>query len=140
MLQVTDNMEVSCVLYVKDSTFTHLEQHKMALLTVNKSGIMTLTVQHDMIVSVSFLSYPGDYLRQTSADVLSLELHPINIQQLGDFGGRTLQLIPVIKQTTSDRLIANCGVVGNPSNLHPYSVGFILIITIMLAAIYSILT
>jgi hypothetical protein len=50
-----DNMEVSCVLYVKVSTFTHLEKRKIGLLTVNKSGIMTLTVQHDMIVSVSFM-------------------------------------------------------------------------------------
>jgi len=83
---------------------------------------------------------PGDYLRQTSADILSLELHPINIHQLGDFGGRTSQLIPVIKQATSDRLIANCGTVGNPCNLQPYSVGYIMSITIMLAATYSFLT
>jgi len=55
MLQVMDNMEVSCVFYVKVSTLTHLEQTKTALLTVNKSGIMTLTVQHDMIVSVGFI-------------------------------------------------------------------------------------
>ena len=122
MLQVMDNMEVSCVFYVKVGTFTHLEQSKISLLTVNQSGIVTLTVQHDMIVSVIFMSYPGDYLRQTSADVLSLELHPINIHQLGDFGGRTPQLIPVIQQATLDRLIANSGAVGNPCNLHPYSV------------------
>jgi hypothetical protein len=55
MLQVMDNMEVSWVFYVKVSTFTHLEQSKTALLTVNKSGIMSLTIQHDMIVSVSFI-------------------------------------------------------------------------------------
>jgi hypothetical protein len=55
MLQVMDNMEVTCVLYVKVSTFTDLEQSKTALLTVNKSGLMTLTVQHDMSVSVSFI-------------------------------------------------------------------------------------
>ena len=116
------------------------KQSKIALLTVNESGIKTLTIQHDMIVSVSFMQYPGDYLRHTSAEVLSFELHPINIQQLGDFGGRTPQLISVIKQTTSDRLIANCGAVGNPCNLQLYSVEFILIIMIMLAAIYSILT
>jgi len=79
MLHVMDNMEVSCVFYVKVSTFTHLEQSKIGLLTVNKSGIMTLIVKHDMIVSISFMLYPGDYLRQTSADIRSLELHPINI-------------------------------------------------------------
>jgi len=140
MLQVMDIMEASCEIYVKVSKFTHLEQSKIALLTVNKSGIMRLTVQHDMIVSVRFMKYAGNNLRRSSADVLSLELHPINIQQLGDFGCYTLQLIPGIKQTTSDRLIANCGAVGNPCNLQPYSVGFILIITFMLAAIYSILT
>jgi len=79
MLQVMDNMEVCCVFYVKVSTFTHLEQSKIALLNVNKSGIMMLTVQHDMIVSISFMKYPGDYLRQPSPDVLSLQLHSINI-------------------------------------------------------------
>jgi hypothetical protein len=135
-----ENMEVSCVFYVKVSTFTHIEQSKITLLSVNKSGIMTLTVQHDMIVSVSFMLYPRHYLRQTSADVHSLELHPINIYQLSDSGGLTPQFIPVNKQTTSDRLFANCGVVGNPFNLQPNSVGFILSITVMSAAPYSIVT
>ena len=79
MLQVMDNMEASCVFYVKVGTFTHLEQSKISLLTVNKSGIVTLTVKNDMIVSVVFMYYPGDRCRQTSADILSLEQHPINI-------------------------------------------------------------
>jgi hypothetical protein len=55
MLQVMDKMEVCCVFYVKVSMFTHLEQRKITLLTVKISGIMTLTVQHDLIVSVSFM-------------------------------------------------------------------------------------
>jgi len=140
MLQVMDNMEACCVFHVNVGTFTHLEQSKISLLTVNKSGIVTLTIQHDMIVSVIFMHYPGNYLRQTSPDVLSLEQHPINILQLGDSGGRTPQFVPVTKHTTSGRLFANCGAVGNPCNLQPYSAGFILSITIILAAIYSILT
>ena len=73
MLQVMDNIEVSCVFYVKVSTFTHLEQSKTTLLTVKQSGMVTLIVQPDLIVNVSFMYYPRDYLRQTSADVLSLE-------------------------------------------------------------------
>jgi len=77
MLQVMDNMEASCVFYVKVSTFTHLEQSKISLLTVNKSGIVTLTVQHDMIVAVILRKFPGDHFRQSSAEDLSLELHPI---------------------------------------------------------------
>ena len=79
MLKVMDNMEASCIFYVKVGTFTHLEQSKISLLTDNHSGIVMLTVQHDMIVSVILMQYPGDYLRQTSAVVLSLEQHPINI-------------------------------------------------------------
>jgi len=55
MLQVMDNMEASWVFYVMVGTFTHLEQSKIYLLIVNKSGIVTLTVQHDMIVSVIFM-------------------------------------------------------------------------------------
>jgi len=139
MLQVMDNMVASCIFYVKVGTFTQLEQSKISLLTVNKSRIVTLTIQHDMIVSVIFMQYPGDYLGQTSADVHSLEQHPINIYRLGDSCGRTPQLIPVTTQPTSDQLFANC-VVGNPCNLQPYSAGLILSITIMLAATYSILT
>jgi len=73
MLQDMDNMEASCVFYVMVGMFTHLEQSKTSRLTVNKTGIVRLTVQHDLIVSISFLYYPGDSLRQTSADVLSLE-------------------------------------------------------------------
>jgi len=55
MLQVMDNMEASCVIYVKVGTFTHLEQSKIFLLIVKESGIVTLTVQHDLIVSVIFM-------------------------------------------------------------------------------------
>jgi len=55
MLQVMDNMEARCVFYVKVGTFTHLEQSKISLLTANKSGIVTLTVQHDMIVNIIFM-------------------------------------------------------------------------------------
>jgi len=77
MLQDMDNMEASCVFYVKVSTFTYLEQSKTSLLTVNKTGIVRLTVQHDLIVSVSFMYYPRDSLRQTSADVFTLKQWPI---------------------------------------------------------------
>ena len=55
MLQVMDNMEASSVFYVKVGTFTHLEQSKISLFTVKKSGIETLTVRYDMIVSVIFM-------------------------------------------------------------------------------------
>jgi len=55
MLQEMDTMEASCVFHVKVGTFTHLEQSKINLLTVNKLGIVRLTLQHDLIVSVSFM-------------------------------------------------------------------------------------
>jgi hypothetical protein len=89
MLQDMDNMEASCVCYVKLSTFTHLEQCKTTLLTVNQSGIVRLIVLHDLIVSVSFMYYPGDYLRRTSADVLPLEQCLIHRYQSCDLGCRT---------------------------------------------------
>jgi len=77
MLQDMDNMEASCIFYVKVSTFTHLEQNKTSIWTVNKLGIVRLTVHYDLIVSVSFMYYPRDSMRQTSADVLSLKQCPI---------------------------------------------------------------
>ena len=76
MLQDMDNIEARCIFYVKVSTFPHLEQSNSSLVTVNQSGIVRITVQHDLIVSVSFKYYPGDSLRQTSADILSLQKYP----------------------------------------------------------------
>jgi hypothetical protein len=72
-----ENMVASCIFYVKVGTLTHLEQSITYLLTVNQTGIVRLMVQHDFIVSISFVHYPRDNLRQTSADILSLEQCPI---------------------------------------------------------------
>jgi hypothetical protein len=55
MLQDMDNMEASCILYLKVSTFTHLDQSKISLLTVNKSEIVRLTIQHGWIVEANFM-------------------------------------------------------------------------------------
>ena len=54
MLEFMDNMEESCVFHGKVGTFTHLEQSKISLWTVKKSGIQTRTVQYVTIVSVIF--------------------------------------------------------------------------------------
>jgi len=50
-----DNMEARCVFYVKVGTFNHLEQSKLRGVTVNKLGIVRLTVQHDLIDTVSLM-------------------------------------------------------------------------------------
>jgi len=55
MLQDMDNMEASCILYVKVGFFNHHEQSKISLLNVNTMGIVRLTVQHNLIVSVNFM-------------------------------------------------------------------------------------
>jgi hypothetical protein len=69
MLQDMDNMKASCVFYVKVGTFTHLEQSKTSLLTIYKLGTVSWTVQRDFSVSVSFIYYSRDSLKQTYADV-----------------------------------------------------------------------
>ena len=73
MLRDIDNMETSYSLYVNVGIFTQLEQSKICVLTVNKTGIVRLPVQHDWIVSVSFMYYPRDILRPTSANIIYLE-------------------------------------------------------------------
>jgi len=140
MLQDMDSMEASCIFYFKVGTFTQLEHSKICILSVNETGIVRLTVQHDWIVSLSFRHYPRDLLRQTSADILSLEECHIYIWQSSYFGYCTAQSIHGKKYTTLDRLIANCKMVGNPRNLHSYAARLMLSITYMLAATYSILT
>jgi len=140
ILQVIDTMEASYVLYVKVGMITRLEQSKIFLLTINQMGIVRLTVQHDLIVSVSCTCYAIDYLRQTSADVCSLESCSIYSWQSCHFGCHTMQFVPVNKQAASDWLIAHLRVVGNPCNLQRYVAGFMLSIMITMAATDSILT
>jgi len=140
MLQDMDNIEASCVFDIKVSMFTHLERSKTSLWTVNKSEIVTLTIQHNLLVSISFMYYPADNLRSTLADVLSLEQCPIYSWQSCDFSCRKPQFILVNRQKSSDWLIAHLGAVGNPCNFQLYAAGFILSITNMLVADYSVLT
>jgi len=64
MLEDMDNIEASCDMYVKVTTYSHLEQSKTTLLIVNHLGMVRLTVHHDLIVSVSFMCYPRNYLRK----------------------------------------------------------------------------
>jgi len=47
-----DHMEASCVFYVKVGMFDQLEQSKIYVLTVISLGIVMLTLQHDLIVSM----------------------------------------------------------------------------------------
>jgi len=72
-----DHMEASCIFYVKVGTRDQLEQSKFCALTVTKLGIVMLTVQDDSIFSVNFIYDPGDLLRQTSPDLLSVEEYPV---------------------------------------------------------------
>jgi len=77
MLQGMDHMEASCVFYVKVGTLDELEQSKFCVLTVTKLGIVMLAVQIDLIFSLSFMYDPGDLVRRTSPDVLSVEEYPV---------------------------------------------------------------
>jgi len=53
MFQDMDDMEASCVFYVKVGTFDQLAQSKICFLTVTRMGIVILTVQYDLIFHVS---------------------------------------------------------------------------------------
>jgi len=79
MFQDMDNMVASCVFHVKVSMFTHLEQSKISLVSVKKMGIVKLTIQYEVIVRARLFNYFEEQLRQTSADILSLEQGPIFI-------------------------------------------------------------
>jgi hypothetical protein len=116
MLQDLDILEASWVSYFNMVMFTPLEQSKISLLTVNRSEIVRLTVQHDWIHCVGFMYYPGDVLGQASAHILCLEEGPIYIAKSSDSGCCTPKLIPGNKQTTLDQFIVNRQKVGNPCN------------------------
>jgi hypothetical protein len=135
-----DSMEASCVIYVKVGKLDHFEHNQIWLVTVNTAGIVWLTIQHDMIVRVSFMYYPRQILTETSPDFLFLEGGPVYILSLCNFALRTPQFIPFHKRIPSNRLIVSPGTLGNPCNLQPYATAINLSITYDLAATYVILT
>jgi len=55
MLRQMDNMEASCIFYVMVGTFDQLEQSKICILTITTLGIVLLTVQYDLVVSICFM-------------------------------------------------------------------------------------
>jgi hypothetical protein len=73
MVQDMHSMEASCLLYVKVGMINHLKYSQISLVTFNKVGIVRPMVQHDLIVTVSFMYYHGNSLGQTSADIISLK-------------------------------------------------------------------
>jgi hypothetical protein len=86
------------------------------------------------------MSYPGNTLKLSFADILFREECPSNSWQSCNFGYCTLQFIPVNTPTTTDRQISHPGAVRNPSSFQLYSAGLILSIMNILAAHDSILT
>jgi hypothetical protein len=52
MLHEKDQIEASCVFYVKVGRFDQFEQSKISILTVTSLGIVMLTVHYDLIVNV----------------------------------------------------------------------------------------
>ena len=74
-----DDMEARCVLYVKVGMFDQLEQSKICVFTITTFGLVMLTVQYELIVSLCVMSHPQDLLRKTSPDILSVEGLPVNI-------------------------------------------------------------
>jgi hypothetical protein len=81
MLQDADHMEASCIFYVKVGMFDQLEQIKLCFLIITSLGIVMLTIQLVPILSVSFTEDPRDVIRETLADVISVEEYPFHISQ-----------------------------------------------------------
>jgi hypothetical protein len=127
-------------LSVKVGRFDHLEQSKISILTVTAIGIVMLTVHHNLMVSVWFIQDPGDVLKQTSPDVLSVEECPFSIYQTSDFSHHSLQCIFVNIQTTANRLTANRRTMGIRCKLQQYAAGLSLNRTCKLAVTHFVLT
>ena len=125
MLQDMDHMEASCIFYVKVGTFHQLKQNKICVLTVTIYRRGMLNIRHDSIFRVCFMYAPGDFLRKTSPDILSIKDFSIHILQTWDFNKCPPLCNPLNKQTTSDWLNANCRMVGTFCNLHLCTAEFI---------------
>jgi len=83
--------------------------NKICIVNASRMWIVRLTVEHDLIVSVSFMKYLWVLFWQTSADILFLGECPVYIWQSWDFGCHMPQFSPVNNETTSDWITANHG-------------------------------
>jgi hypothetical protein len=55
MLQDMDPMKAHCIFYVKDGMIDQIEPRKIYVLTVSILGIVRLTVQPDLKLSLCFM-------------------------------------------------------------------------------------
>jgi hypothetical protein len=72
-MQDVNHAEASCVFQVKVGMLDRLGQSNICILTVTTLSMARLTIQHYMNFSVCFPYDPRHTLRQTSADILSVE-------------------------------------------------------------------
>jgi len=140
MLQDMDHMEASCIFCFEVGTLHRLEQCKISICTVSTLGIAMLPVHHYLMFSICLIQDPGDFLKESSADVLSIKRCAVYISQTRDYGDRSNWLITVNKHTTTDWLGANCRSVGNPCNRQLYAPGFMFCRMCKLAFTHSIMT
>jgi len=140
MLQDMDYMEASGVHYVEVGTLNQLQQCEICILTVTIFGIAMLTVLDYMTFSMCLRWDPGDAVRQTSADCLSIDEGAGYISKSRDFGSHSMRWLLVNKLKTSDQLDANRRTVGNLYKLQLYVVGFIFCWTCKLGVTHSIMT
>ena len=73
MLHDMDDMKGGCILYVMVGMFDPVKESKVCVLTITKIAIAKLIVQHVMILSLSFMQDPWDFLGQTLPDIVCLE-------------------------------------------------------------------
>jgi len=139
-LQHMDHMEASCVFDDEVGPLHRLEYSKIYVLRVTELGIAMLTVHHFMMFRVCSMKDPGDFFRQSSADVPSVKQWPMYIPPTRDFGCRSQWFLPFNEHPTSDRLSANRKTVANPCNQQLFAAGFILCRMWKLAVTHSILT
>jgi len=77
-----DHIEVRCV---KVGMFDQIEQSKICVLTVTILGIVRLTLQHDLEFNICFFQDPGDFLTETSLDILPSKQCPLRVSQTSGF-------------------------------------------------------
>jgi hypothetical protein len=113
-----DHMEASCVIYVKVGRFDQSKQNTISVLTITALGIVMLTVHYDIIVSMWFMSDPGNILRQTSTNILYVTGYSFYIYQTWDLSCHSSWCVPGNKHTISDRLTEIAQPLESPAAIH----------------------
>ena len=119
-------MEASSIFLTRLVHLIKWANSKVSMLTVASSKIVMPSMQHEMMITKSFMADGRNDMTESSPDVHSFEQDSFHIYLTRDFTCYYRYCMPRTGQIRPSQHTGHCGIISNPCNLHLYSVRFVL--------------